>query len=474
MRGSKRRWRWGLLSALAVALGAGLAFPYTVDDAYIVGRYARHLAQLGHYGMNASGLPSDGVTGPLWLLPGVLAVWVGLDPVVVAKVGGTLCACLAAALWMSDLRGRRHGALAAPVALGVLALQPSYATWAAAGLETGAAALGLALCARGPACVRGSSAAAVAFLRPELWPAAMVMLLAGPRPAPALSFALGGLGPLAAVAFRFALFGDFLPLSVRAKPAMLGVGLEYGLRGALLVTGGFGLLALWMGARHGRRRDRVVAVAWLVGLLSIVVAGGDWMPGFRLFGPLLPPYAVLVGTGVAALQRARGWPVAGPALALTVALPVADLVLRIPEQRRSAQSRARVGAAMARRVASVPGPLATVDVGYVPYVSGVEVIDLGGVTDPAIGRLPGPHLAKRLPEDWLAERRPGQLLLHSRRPPVVDREHRLRAFDGYPVERRVARMALIRNGFLVKEVFTYGPQYHYVWLVPACVGAQCD
>lgn len=303
---------------------------------------------------------------------------------------------------------------------------------------------------------------------------AMALLLAGRRSAPSLAFGLGTLGPISAAVFRLTMFGDLLPLSVRAKPAMLGVGLEYGVRGAAVVTGGFGLLALLWGAYRGRRRDRFLASACGVGLLGVVLAGGDWMPGFRLFAPLLPPYAVLVGIGVASLQRSRGWVSAALAVVSVVALPTADFVLRVPEQWRSAEIRGRVGADIARAVSSVPGPLATVDVGYVPYVSGVEVVDLGGVTDAEIGHLLGPHLGKQVPEALLTARRPHQLLLHSAGPPRVDEAHRLRALDGYPVERRVARMSLIQKEFTVERVFAYDHGYHYVWLVRRCPNAHCD
>jgi hypothetical protein len=54
-----------IIAILAVGL---CAWPYTVDDAFIVARYARRLADGRGYTFNL-GPPSDGVTGPLWLLP---------------------------------------------------------------------------------------------------------------------------------------------------------------------------------------------------------------------------------------------------------------------------------------------------------------------------------------------------------------------------------------------------------------------
>ena len=66
MTASRYTLFWSLASAAVLGVGA-LAWPYTVDDAFIVARYAHNLAAGLGYAMNAH-QPSDGVTGPLWLL----------------------------------------------------------------------------------------------------------------------------------------------------------------------------------------------------------------------------------------------------------------------------------------------------------------------------------------------------------------------------------------------------------------------
>ena len=75
----------------------------------------------------------------------------------------------------------------------------------------------------------------------------------------------------------------------------------------------------------------------------------------------------------------------------------------------------------------------------------VEVVDLGGLTDPVIARAPGGHLDKRVPLGHLVAREPRTLLLHSARRPETDGEGRLVALAGYPVEQRVA----VREGHAV-------------------------
>jgi hypothetical protein len=118
-----------------------------------------------------------------------------------------------------------------------------------------------------------------------------------------------------------------------------------------------------------------------------------------------------------------------------------DLATRIPEWREAGLSREHNGRALAERLRSSARRVALVDVGFLAYQSGVEVIDLGGITEPAIARLPGGHLDKRVREAWLAERAPDALVLHSSRPPLVAADARLLDLSGYPVEQRIAGWA---------------------------------
>ncbi|MBZ0115678.1 MAG: hypothetical protein K8H88_01695, partial [Sandaracinaceae bacterium] len=52
------------LAALGVVIVAALAWPFTIDDAFVTARYAERLARGQGYTMN-DGPPTDGVTGPL-------------------------------------------------------------------------------------------------------------------------------------------------------------------------------------------------------------------------------------------------------------------------------------------------------------------------------------------------------------------------------------------------------------------------
>lgn len=468
----------GVATSTAVLVVGLCAWPYTVDDAFIVARFAQNLALGRGYGLNP-GQHADGVTGPAWLLPGVLATWMGVDPVVAAKIIGLVCG-VTAALWvMNEQRQRALGSAYAPFAALVLACQPSLGGNCSAGLETGAAtlALSIATCATlarpNPEPVRlGAAIALMAWLRPELAVVCLVLLAAlssrrgWPGTWPALGLSLAGAGSI--VAFRWLFSGQVIPLAWSAKAGTLGDGVDYSRRALWIVTGLGGIPLAIAGARLGQRRDRVRAWIVLAHVAAVTLAGGDWMPGFRLFVPVLPQYAALTSVGfVAGWRRGRTW-VRAAALACAFAacaLPLLDLALRIPEWRAAGDSRERVGSTIAARLRAETQRVALVDVGYLGYASGREVIDLAGITEPAVAALPGGHLSKHVPPDWLRERAPDALLLHSSLPPSAADDGRLLALHGYPVEQSVARMPWVLREFRVRQVYEYAPHYYYVLLL---------
>jgi hypothetical protein len=447
------------------------AWPYTVDDAFIVARYARNIAAGLGYAMNPH-QPSDGVTGPLWLLPEVLACRWMADPIAIAKAIGLACALLGTWLVLRRLAMRAGGHVAACVAGLLLALSPSVGTWAVAGLETAAA--GLLVVAAALAATRrprvaawglGSCVALLAWLRPELALFSVVLLgyaLARDRRRGWIALGLAILGAVSVAGFRYVCFGAFLPLSWAAKAGTFEYGLRYASSSVLLSTSAVGAWLALLGARSGRRDDRVLGFALLAHLLATVLTGGDWMPGYRLLVPVLPIYAWLAAVGVARLSLRRRR-LAALLLLLACVVPAADLATRLPELRASGGSRDQARA-LADWLRDHARRVALVDVGFLGYASGVEVVDLGGLTDPRIARMPGGHVAKHIDQAYLVERAPDTIVLHSVSTPRVDANGQLRRLDGYDVERRVAALPLVRANYRVDHVFRYAPHYHYVVL----------
>jgi hypothetical protein len=453
------------------------AWPYTVDDAYIVARYAARI--VSGLGYTSSGKElSDGVTGPLWLVPGMFAARLRGDPVVVAKVAGLSAMALAVVLVLRRLRARAQGVRYVFLAVVLVACQPTLGTWGVAGLETGAATLALCVAllastARPRPRLWSTSLAlaALPWLRPELAFAALAVLgvlslRIGARSWPAWLATIAS--ALATCVFRQAMFGELLPLAYYAKLGTLGDGVEYTLRSLLVLSAGSGLIAVAFAIRHGRSDDRAAGAVLIAHTLAVVLAGGDWMPGFRLFVPVLPLYVALVAVGVQSMLRARrgAWLVA-VTLAPVLGLSSLDLVTRIPEIRDGAHQRAQAARALGAVLHARATRIALVDVGQLGTLADRELVDLGGITDPEIARLPGGHLDKHIPESLIARRAPDAILLHSTNAAAdLDASGQLRSLHGSPVERRVAAMPWVRGRFAVASVVRYARGYDYILLLP--------
>jgi hypothetical protein len=188
---------------------------------------------------------------------------------------------------------------------------------------------------------------------------------------------------------------------VLAKPSDLQHGLFYALA-ALIWTGAPALAiapGVWLRVEP---RVRVVLVASAVHFVALVLAGGDWMPLFRLMVPVLPGL-LLAGAFIAELAApwatlVRALVALAPAIALLATPGSAVRTARdVGGHRRALIDRARPALEGARRVAAL-------DVGWVGAATDARVVDLAGITDPSIAVLPGGHTSKRIPDDLLDAR----------------------------------------------------------------------
>lgn len=136
--------------ALTLLLRGREYWVFTLDDAYITLRYAKHLAQGAGITWNPLGPPAEGYTSALWLLWLALAECVGIGLLVAKASGGlfTFGALLLAAKLCDELtahmsrNARRIGA-AVPFLMGI-----SYwplALHAVSGMETGMSLLTITL-----------------------------------------------------------------------------------------------------------------------------------------------------------------------------------------------------------------------------------------------------------------------------------------------------------------------------------------
>lgn len=399
-----------LLFGGAAAIGVGLAWGFSVDDALISGRVAHHLASGVGYRFNPGGPAVDAVT-PLGWAP-LLAPLAGAgawQAITRASVAGALAWVLAAA-WLGRACAEAcKGWRLAAVAL-VLATCLPLGAWAVSGMETAFVML-LGVASLAPSCWGAAAAGVAAAWRPELLPWALT-LAAGQsiarraRPLErALAIALA-LAPALAVALaRQALFGHPAPLAAFAKPSDAEHGLRYAFGAALLSGPPYLLLAAgaW---RTLARTQRAITAALAVHLVALAGVGGDWMPFWRLAMPVFPGLLLVGSSLLAATSTAFAALRLLPPLACAALLHVAQG----PATRAVRAERSLLIAALPPLLAG-SHRVATLDVGWVGAAGDHTVIDLAGVTDPEVARLPGSHTSKRLPPHFLDDRQIDALVL---------------------------------------------------------------
>ena len=430
---------------------------FLIDDAFISFRYAANWAA-GHGPVFNPGAeaPVEGYSNLLWVMLLALGAQLGALPEQLAHVL-SIGASFATLILLHAALRRRLDLAGSSAALATLALAglPPFAVWATGGLET--ALFGLLLFAGWLALTaerddaelrRGLSAGllggALILTRVEgpLW---VVGLLVAAACAGRLTRrrALGFLGVAlvllaAQLAWRQAVYGEWLANTVYAKSGLSGLSLARGARN--LAT--YGLLFGWpilalLGplAATGERR-RLLASAWVMAagaLVYNVVVGGDWMPMFRFLAPASPFLALLFG---ALLARLAVLPrtLLGVAAVAFALLPLFDVQLT-PRSWREAlyfrefrvgyqtewerwqtgvsnsEKMVRIGKALGQ--VARPGESWTGGaIGAIGYYSGVRVLGRNGLVHRGVARREveaGSGTAgheKRVPRAWFRAEKP--------------------------------------------------------------------
>ncbi len=414
-RGGRLLAAWSALGAAAALLPALWMWGFTVDDALITVRYARHLAEGAGWRFNLDGASTDGVTPlpwPLLLTPfaraGALAVLVR------AKLLGLVVWVVTGAA-LGRAVGRAPGAAwGRASALAVMALSIPISAYAVSGMET-AVATALATWAvllggrpRATALLAGLAAA----LRPEMAPWACVlavgMTVTGgggvARWIEAVAIAIGPFTLCAVV--RTLAWGRPAPLAVLAKPSDLEHGFAYA--GAACAVTLVPVLVLAPIALGRQPRALTIVLAALAHVASVLVVGGDWMPYARLMVPVLPSLtyaaALIVGDARPAATAARSL-VAG-ALGVVLIARGGTSGRKVGPDREALIAVARPALEGSRRVAAL-------DVGWVSAATEADIVDLAGLTNPEIAALPGGHTSKRVDARFLLAREPDTLLVYA-------------------------------------------------------------
>lgn len=437
--------RWTLAIAVAAIFGWQLSrySTFLIDDSYISLVYAKNL--LAGRGLTFNGQVVAGYSNFLWVIAAAALGALGLGLVPAVKLMGMACACGVLLLLPALSRRSAHGVIAGLIAAVLLVCSTPFAVWSVAGLETQGFTL-LLLAAilsmvaeeeRGRVRFATAPLLGLALLRPEgfalaaglmgVW--ALWRMWRRGRAGLSRDLLTAGGALLAGyglfVGWHWLYYGYPMPTTVYAKTGdtqrQIVEGLAYLGRYAALVLPLPVLTALFVPfyLRRLELGPLLVSAAAIAYSLFIVLAGGDWMPAFRFLVPVLPLYALIVASAATELPRLPAGRGGAGLLAALAAIVLALAGVLRGEPSLSAQVRATAGDVRnAERLAETiaarlrPGEsVAVVDAGAIAYYTGAPIVDMVGLNDAYIARLPGGFLTK-FDNDYLLARAPTYVQIH--------------------------------------------------------------
>ncbi len=227
------------------------------------------------------------------------------------------------------------------------------------------------------------------------------------------------------LAFRYRYYGQLVPNTALAKTGNLqgqiAAGLGYiqnyaSYAGPVLYLA---LLGLAIGIMRRRREVIALAVISIAVLGYIVIVGGDWMKFFRFMAPFEPFCFLLVDLGVRrAVDKRDG--VTNVALALFAVITIVyrtgalrDAQNDFLNNEKKFWDMAAGGTADWLLKHGQPGELALGDIGYVGWATDYPILDLLGLVDPVISKLPGGYTQKLGFLDRLFDKKPRYVLIIS-------------------------------------------------------------
>lgn len=430
---------------------------YWLDDAFITFRYALHLAE-GLGPVFNAGERVEGYTSFLWMLIAAL-------PLAVLDVAASLEAYKAFALLCSAWVLFRVYRFPTPDGetvprwfVLVLASQPVFVLNCGDGMETPLlSVLMLELClalqrtpTRSAGVGSGLLVAALVWTRPESLPLLVAVpvlgVLANRRDALALrgwlmGFALAALLPVVAhELFRFFYYGALFPNTFYAKATgdlvvRLGRGFDdvgrfffinpWSLPVALWVLAGLAGWGTWRAVPALREGDgralRWYGALWLMVLFRLsfdLWSGSDTMGRHRFLAPLIVPLAILADEGARRISSVRGRGMVAAAAVLAVGFNVSAHAVHVESTRPYIEGLERGHIALGQWLRESQPPdslIAVADAGAIPFFSRLEAVDLWGLNDATIARLPGEYGERPGMVDYVMERDPDLIVLWNQR-----------------------------------------------------------
>lgn len=412
----------GLLLVLHASL-----YDFVSDDAFIVARYARNVAQ-GHGWVYNIGERVEGYTSFLWVGMTAVLGLLGIDYVSTVRALSLLCSllCVPVMYAAAPLLGIERRSPLTCVGPLLLAASGSTACWTLGGLEACGYALAVLAAIVSVADERRSTkqlalagvvCGLCVLLRPEGIIAAVGLsawlILVRRR----------GIGPLllalwipfviitvSHVLWRYLYYGDWLPNTFYVK---VGTDLDQLRRGAqyvLAFTVDNGGLAVWatpfaaVWLYPARSFARALSGVGILLVLGVILVGGDGLPMYRFMVPIVPLWALLVEAMLADIMEHGRSVEFGRLSRGRLAIPALVVVCLVIPLMSNPQHSGQYSLYSYQQSIEVPrwtaagkwlaanappfASLACVPIGAVGYYSELHVYDMMGLTDRHIARKP--------------------------------------------------------------------------------------
>ena len=480
-----RTW---IVAALASAIFLCLAWRFRdhrVDDAFISYRYAQNLAA-GHGLVFNPGERVEGYTNFSWVVLLALGIKLGIRPESLSMVLGVVAASgIIAVISLASAR-LGLGPETFWVAPALLAVTPALAVWATGGLETTfyAFLLTLGVCRLAEEVEDGNPRIATALIfalaaltRPEgaLFGGLMSMILLvqfGRSHAGRIAWARWtGVFLVVFLSYffwRWRYYGYLLPNTFYAKVDVGGSQLVRGLRhlaafgtaiGSWLALPLLGLVLI-----RGKA-PTILAAATVAQLVFVVIVGGDGLPMFRFFVPVLGLLFVLVAWGTDSLltkiAASRGLRGIAAALLALAGLYAASAAFTGPQYLYVKQDEAEVAAwseigRWFHDHAKPTDSIGVVPAGAVPYYSELKALDMLGLNDVTIAHTPialgsGQAGHEKYNTAYVLERAPTYLLIGVYRLFEGPGDPLRRVTPYYPVERELINSPEFLSRYRIRQ-----------------------
>ncbi len=428
-------WLFGALAVCCALAQMWYFSRFVVDDAYISFRYAENFIHGNGLVFNP-GEYVEGYTNFLWVVLLGLLNRLGLEMETAARVLGGMTSLLTlwGTFWLSqEIRESSctsnsvfsHSLSMAAVLY--VATAPAFGIWSVAGLETPLFACILIAAVnrhvreetRGLFPLSALLFAVAALVRPEgVLYFGLTMVSAGIfRLRKQRQSFLGLWKPIvlflpfvsAHIIWRWSYYGSLVPNTfyMKAGDGFQLSGIKY-IYDFFLAYGGTPIficcVLLLLLYRYQAYWVQYVLLLLSISLCYFVYVGGDWMPGFRFFVPLLPLFFLCLQAGFDVLYRQFSGPrrrLMTTGVAVLVLAVLANNLYQLyvtPRIDTRLDGHVIIGHWL-RQHAEPDDVLAAIDIGAMAYLSGLWTIDYFGLADAHIARLK-PQMYEFEPGFW--------------------------------------------------------------------------